>query len=401
MYLIKRNTLQELIETEGDHHVSLYMPTHPFGREQQQDPIRFGNLYSKMVEQLDQRGMRKPERDDFLEELNTMTSSNEFWQNNSDGLAIFVAGDGMRVFRVPISFESQVFVGDHFMIDALLPAMSKGQKFFILALSQADIRLFQGNRYGIGKIDLGDTPTSIEEAIWADERERQLQFHSETHSPGGESASASGFHGHAVLDESQKTDIRRFFQEVDAGLMDILAEENAPLVIAGVEYLMPIFREVSEYPNITEEAIAGNPDDTQENTLHAAAWKIAAPQFEKLSREAIARSEMLLGSDSALVSTDFETIIPAAYYGRIDTLMIPEKSQVWGLLNPEDHSFSRHETFLIGDVNLVNTAAMQALINSGDVFMLEKNEMPKDAEICAIFRYGLDGENDILSNNDQ
>ena len=41
MDILKQKDLQQLLETSGEWCVSLYMPTHRVGREQQQDPIRF------------------------------------------------------------------------------------------------------------------------------------------------------------------------------------------------------------------------------------------------------------------------------------------------------------------------------------------------------------------------
>ncbi len=390
MDLVNRPMLEELITAKGENFVSLYIPTHRYGREQQQDPVRFGNLYAEMKKQLKTRGMRKAEREAFLEGIDRLQSSEAFWQHQSDGLAVFITDDILRVYRVPIPFKSQLFVGDHFQIDALLPALSKGQHFYILALSQGEIRLFQGNRYQIAEMDLEDIPTTIEEALWPDESERQLQFHSESHSPGSEGKNASGYHGHATLDESQKTDIKRFFHQVDAGIMDILAEKNAPLILSGVKYLLPIYREISEYPNITDRVIEGNPEEKSGKTLHKEAWEIIEPIFNKERQEALKRSQMLLGSESGLISTDLTAIIPAAFYGRIDTLFIPEQKQIWGLLNKKNKSFSLHKKFKTGDVDLLNLCALQTLINSGDVYILEPSEMPNGANIIAIFRYATD-----------
>ena len=41
MDILKQKDLQQLLETSEELCVSMYMPTHRVGREQQQDPIRF------------------------------------------------------------------------------------------------------------------------------------------------------------------------------------------------------------------------------------------------------------------------------------------------------------------------------------------------------------------------
>jgi len=392
MDLINKAIFDDLIESTGDNLVSLYMPTHRYGREQQQDPIRFGNLYAEMNEQLKARGMRKPDRDVFLEEIEALQSSKEFWQNQSDGLAIFISSDDLHVLRVPIPFEEFLFIGNQFQLNTLLPALVEGQHFYILALSQAEIRLFQGDRYHLSQITLDDLPTSLEEALWPDESERQLQFHSETHSPGGKGENASGFHGHAVLDDNQKNDIKRFFHQVDEGIMDILGDENAPLVFYGVEFLLPIYREVSAYPYITDKELSGNPEEIKEKNLHKEAWEIVEPLFESEQRKAIAHGKRLVNSESELASMELASIIPASFFGRVETLLIAKNQHVWGDLDASTKTFETHPAYLPDDVDLLNIAAIQSLKNSGTVYVIDRNEMPGDADIVAIFRYAMQSE---------
>ena len=52
MDILKQSDLKELIETPREWCVSIYLPTHRFGREQQQDPIRFKNLITRAQERL-------------------------------------------------------------------------------------------------------------------------------------------------------------------------------------------------------------------------------------------------------------------------------------------------------------------------------------------------------------
>ena len=49
--------------------------------------------------------------------------------------------------------------------------------FFVLALSQGSVRLFEGSRDGIRELDLADIPTSLRDAVGYDYEQRSLQFH--------------------------------------------------------------------------------------------------------------------------------------------------------------------------------------------------------------------------------
>ena len=53
--------------------------------------------------------------------------------------------------------------------------------------------------------------------------------------------------------------IRRYIQIIDRGLNEVLAGERPPMVLAGVDYLLPIYRQTSAYPNLLEDGIVGSP----------------------------------------------------------------------------------------------------------------------------------------------
>jgi len=44
--------------------------------------------------------------------------------------------------------------------------------------------------------------------------------------------------------------------------------KKAPLVLAGVEYLFPIYQEANTYPDLVEEGITGNPENLKPEELH-------------------------------------------------------------------------------------------------------------------------------------
>ena len=66
MDTLKQTDLEALLETSGEWCISLYMPTHRYGREQQQDTIRFKNLINRTQEELLSSGMRMPEVQELL-----------------------------------------------------------------------------------------------------------------------------------------------------------------------------------------------------------------------------------------------------------------------------------------------------------------------------------------------
>lgn len=228
MSLISRDEMEALIQRKNGWHVSIYMPTHRLSDEIEQDPIRFKNLVSEAEEKLTEAGMREPEAKALLEPLHELAVSREFWRHQSDGLAAFIAPDVFRYQRLPLNFDELVVVSKRFHIKPLLPLLSGDGRFYILSLSQNEIRLLQGTRYSVGEVDLKEIPESLQEAFKWEDPERRLQWHtSSSNEPGYRSAS---FHGHMANAEiDTKNFIKRYFQKINNGLGEILAGCRTPL----------------------------------------------------------------------------------------------------------------------------------------------------------------------------
>lgn len=386
---LNRNKLNQLLEMSGQALISLYMPTHRVGREMQQDPIRFKNLLSEAEDRLSERGFRRPEIEAMLQPAHRLQTDIEFWQHLSDGLALFIGAKFMKYFRLPINFEQLLIIAERFHLKPLLPLLSKNGHFFVLVLSQKQIRLFEGSLFSIDEIDLEDVPTSLREALRYDHPEKQLQFHTGATTPSGVGAHAVSFHGQGVSEADAKTDLLRYFQKVDHGLMEMLADEQAPLVLAGVDYLLPIYQRANNYPHLTTEFIEGNYDQVEVGELHRGAWKIVEPIFEAGQQEALARFQELSGSGSKLASAKVDPVLQAAHFGRVETLFVALGAQLWGTYDKENNILKQHTEFRPGDLDLLDLAASQTLLNGGVVYALEPENLPDSDALAAIFRYTL------------
>src|SRR5690242_4678346 len=98
---------------------------------------------------------------------------------------------------------------------------------------------------------------------------------------------ATIFHGQGVGTDDEKGQLLHFFQQIDRGLHPLFANEQAPLILAGVAYLFPLYREANPYAHLIEEGVPGNPDLTSLETLHKQGWTIAAPFFLRRRQEAM------------------------------------------------------------------------------------------------------------------
>jgi hypothetical protein len=373
--------LKTLIQQKDGPCVSIFMPTHRAGLETQQDPVRFKNLIRQALDKLVEGDMRLPEAQALLAPANDLLDDNFLWRHQSEGLALFVSPEIFRYYRVPLSLAENTVVNSRFHLKPLLPLLGSDGNFYILALSQKDVRMLECTRYSIKEIKLEGVPKSLDEALKYDEREKQLQYH--TASGGGRRDGSLMFHGHAASEP--KKDILRYFQKVDEGLSDMLKYVTDPIILAGVDYLLPIYREANTYGNLLAESIAGNPEGLSDEELHQQGWPLVQSHFQKAREEALARYFGLAGS--GLASSDIREIVAAAYFGRVDAIFVSTRLGQWGAFDPETGEVQVHEDAHPGDDDLVDLAAVHTFLNRGAIFAVEPEDVPGGGPVAATFRY--------------
>jgi len=185
---------------------------------------------------------------------------------DAQGVAVFMSKDFFGCYRLTAPVASQVTVGHEFLVRPLLPLVPLEDHFFVLALSQNHVRLFEGSCRGIRERTMRKVPGSLHEDLEGLHFERQYQMH--TAASLGTHQKGAVFHGPSI---DQKDRLLHLFRDVDRGVADSLKGQQKPLIVAAVDYLFPIYREANTYPHLLDEMIDGNPDLLSANTLHAAA----------------------------------------------------------------------------------------------------------------------------------
>ena len=390
MDVLTRTDLRELVERDGKWHVSVYMPTHRAGRDQQQGPIRMKNLMGEAEKKLLEFGVRRPEVEEILRPAEDLLIDRDFWQHQGDGLVAFLAEEYSKFYRLPGRFDEMAVVSNSFYVKPLLPLVNGNGDFYVLALSLNKIRLFHASRDTFEEVELKDMPTNMDEALRIEDPQKNLGFHTDTQNTvagtGGERPAI--FYG-AGVEDNKKDDILRYFQIVNDGLGRQFEDQSTPLLIAGVDYLHPLFRNANSYRNILEQGVIGNPDRQNVNELHAQAWKLVEPLFMKTQQEALDRFAELHGQQKGLASSDLEPVVRAAVGGRVETLIVPLGVQRWGRYDPETDSVRLDPEPTPWNEDLLNFAAVQTLLNSGNIYAVPQDQLPYQAEIAAIYRYAI------------
>lgn len=377
-----RDDLKSLLAIQAAHCLTITLPADP--AQPQAAQILLKNLYREALRQLCARGLREPEARQLLEPIEALTTDPLYWREQAGGLAIFHAGDFFRTYCVPMPLEAHVAVRDRFVLSSLIPLLTGDGRFFVLALSQKQVRLLAGSRASIAEVGLDGVPTSLGEALKDEVIEKDAQFRARQPSAGRHHSTT--VYGYASgPEEDDKERIERFFREVDRGLQSILRGERSPLVLAGVDYLLPIYRAVSTYPLLAKGGVAGNPETLRPSDLQQKAWAIVQPMFESEQRQALAQFDQLAKSERA--STDLHKVIPAAYYGQVETLLIPRGIRQWGHFEPETGRVVVHKTERPEAEDLLDFAAIHTIMHDGAVYTVTPDVIPKHAPVAAVLRY--------------
>ncbi len=383
MDILTHEDLRMLLDKRDEFCVSLYMPTQKAGDRTQENPIRFKNLIKEVEKRFEAFGADKDDVANFLKLAHDLEENFEFWQHQDKGLAFFMDSDRDYYYRLPLEFQDLVVVTDRFHVKPLLPLMSVDGVYYVLAAGLKNVRLFRGTRQQVEQVDLKGLPTSLKDALWFDDDERSLQYHTAVSLGGGGEKGAS-YHGQGDPKDRRKNKISRFFKEIDRGIRDFMAEQNAPLILAGVDYLLPIYQEVNSYHNLLTDGVPGNPSDVSVKKLHQRSWTIAESHFARQREQAKERYGHL--SASSQTASDLEDIVKAAFEGRVEVLFVARHQQKWGFYYPDKHEVEVHDKRDDYDEDLLDFAAVHTLSKGGKVYVLPQSDIPQNNLIAAIYR---------------
>lgn len=376
--------MKRLTDIEDDLCISMYMPAKPGAAMVDEQRIRYKNLLRKAEKEVQEKGAKKKGLYDMVEEGRRLLENDYFWRYQRNGLAVFIASGLFLFYKLPLHFEEIFVTGQRFHVKPLIPLFMADGRFYVLALSQNEVRLFSCTRYDVMEIDLVNMPEGIAESLRYDSKQYQLQLHTGAAEGGGNRPAV--FHGQGVGVDDTKDEILRYFQDVDRGLSDILPDQEVPLVLAGVDYLLPIFKEATSYHRVMDEVVSGNPENLSAEELHTKAWQIARPELERSQREDKQRYRDLAGK--GYTAAGVQTVVPHAAYGRIDTLFIDIDARRPGNFNADQNEVVVYDEDSTEGEDLLDLAAVETIKHSGKVYALKKENMPEEhAAAAAILRY--------------
>lgn len=374
--------LEELFEERPGTCISLYFSTPRPGTRTPQGPVRLQRLLGQARHDLRARGLSETAIETLLEPLDELVTQVSFWNDREEGIALFRAPDLTRMFRLPVAFPERCAIGGHFFLKPLLPLVAGNDRFYVLALSQNEVRLLQATARTDRRITAKDLPGSLVEALGGQKTSQELQFHA---AGSGAAGAPAVYHGQGVGREYEKIELRRFLHQVDSAVCRLLAGRRSPLVLAGAEPLPSLYREISGYPWLAAAVIPGNPEHLRDEELRDRAWQLLEPSFQEARRRTAERFGEL--SRTGRASADVSKILPAARHGRVEALFVNCDEEVWGRLDDIAGEVRIHASPESGDEDLLDAAALFSLRNGGTVYGVGRGEVPGGGRLAAVFRY--------------
>ncbi|HEY1375202.1 MAG TPA: hypothetical protein VGF55_00320 [Gemmataceae bacterium] len=368
--------LRELVAERPGPCVSLFFPVKP---GQERDAVGWKALLRTARRRLKAVGVPAQEADDLLRPATELSDDPRVWQAEGTGLACYAAPGYTHHYRLGLTWPRRAAVGRVFDVRPVLPWLVHGRRFYVLALSQNVVRLLRGTFDGPVHVDLPG-PANRAEALRAHDSDEMSFAH--TFVGGTGSRRRAAFHGHGVGSDDAKDDLLLYFRAVDRALEPVLQGERAPLVVAAVDYLLPLFRQACRYPHLFPAAVVGNPDQVSDWRLADAARDLIEPGLGRAAHDAVATYRQLAGTGRT--THDTAEIVAAAFRGEIEFVCLAAGRDVWGRFDPATGGAVVYVDHEPDDDELTNLAAVFALRHGRPVHVLPPDDMPDGAAVVAV-----------------
>jgi hypothetical protein len=382
--VLNKEAFQELAGFHSSRSITLYLPTHESGVEvnEKVDAIAFKNKLQQIAGTLKNMDTSQTLIDRLLDPGYKLLKNDNFWRNLTKGLAVFIADGKFSYFKMPYAPKEEVMINTTFYLSPLIPAMTQKEHFFLLVISKKKAKFYRADAFGMVHIPVPEMPDGIDDVVHFEEKDDQKLWRTGSSGAGG----GANYHGIGAGKPDDKENIAMYLDEVDETLWkEVLSTQKAPLLLAGVEYLLPIYKSVAQYQYLWPQAMIGNHEHEDIHALYQQARKIMEPYFQERYKKMLESYGNRSATDTT--SSVLEDVIPAAFYGRIAQLFAQRGEHIWGRFDEMENELTIHDQQQEGDECLLDKAVINTLLNGGEVFLVDKEQMPVDSKLAALMRY--------------
>ena len=379
---------KELAGKRGERVISIYVPTHRVSSNgYQDDKTRFKNELQEITQELKEKfSLSEVETKKLLQPAFRLLDNLDFWMRNLDMLAYFIVDGEPEWYRLPITLEqSSHVIGKRPFVLPIVPELTNNGEFYLLYLDLNKIRLYLGSRNRMTEIELDPEEVALS---FAEEEEQEEYLKTLSGRSVGTRSGDFLFHGHGDgSEEEKKAAVSNYFNRMMNMLEPKLNERPLPLYLAGIDYLIPIFRQACKYSELKDGHIRGTHYGDDLRDLQEKAWKLASEYFSKESKER-KKDFGFKQSRNLAISRDNAKLIKTALTGGVDTLLVNANyKHLWGSFNEDGFKVSFDEESTGENHCLIDLAASSVIESGGKVLMVPPEDMPDDALVAGTLRY--------------
>jgi hypothetical protein len=383
--ILYKSLFEQLANYRSNCCITVYLPTHRAGKEvnEQHDRIAFKNSLQQVRLLLQDKGLNQAEIEQIVEPGYKLLREDTIWYNLTNGMAIFMARDFFKFTRLTVTPKEEIFINNSFYLRPLVPALADTghEYFYVLLISKKRAAFFRADAFYMEEIIIEELPRGVDDVVHFEEKDDLKLFRM-----GDSGTGVANFHGIGAGKPDEKENLALYMKEIDRTLWQkVLGREQAPLLLAAIDYLIPIYKSVSAYQYIWDDPLIGNFEHHSVPMLYQAAAEKMQPFFEKHHKVALETYFNKLAT--SLTSSMPESVIPATYYGKVSDLFVDENAHLWGTFDAQNNQLKLHGTKEDGDDCMIDKAVIETILHGGQVHMLPADQMPKGSTIAALMRY--------------
>jgi Bacterial archaeo-eukaryotic release factor family 3 len=362
--------------------LSLFMPLNTTGPNQSAKANELGwrEIIRRVEPKVQQYGAAGRE---LLETVSDWYALSQGSEPQGKSIAVFRSTYVFTVSWVEEQVRPRAVLGPHFYVRPLLPELTRGKSFYVLALSQKNVRLLRCTSRTSEEVDFpAGIATSFDTYMNTAKPDHVLDNRA---SPGPGAGSSKGvMFGTSSEREAKDQYLAHFYGQIDRGVNEVLRGKTERVVLAGVEYEIALYRSVSRYPHVANACVDGAPNSLKSGEMHARAIDAILRCYEKKVDEALGEYNHKVGTGA---SNRLKDVVTAAHEGRVLTLLVSDLLETPGKFDESTYTVKGRETGTTEDEDLVNDAAAQTILHAGHVYVVPNSKMPNGAPLAAIYRF--------------
>ena len=263
---IKNEDIINFKSFRGPIAISAYIPTGPlpasvWGSRRAEYRTLLKSIKQKLTDMLD-----ITQSDQIIAELAALGDKIVREQRNG-AVAVFSDGMSHSMYFAALDVPLRITLAETYQVRPLEVAVSPERKFFVLTLSKSGAKLFSGDRLGLNALNVPDIQKDYKTTLRFDDAGKELQGHSTGH---GEM-----YHGQDDSADNQKKYLADYFRLIDKAISGIVGKQDAPIILAGVGYLVDMYRHISKNKHLASGMVHGNMQHITTSELWARTFPLA------------------------------------------------------------------------------------------------------------------------------